>query len=169
MELMLVMGMLSIVSLLFVSYSGDVGDVSVDALSRKIQTDIRYAQQLATSKGSNHGVNFVQGSGYTVYDGNTSNPVLDPLTRFPFTEDLSHFGSITLGSSYQVEFDRLGRPVIGGGGDVTVVADGGASRKIYVIENTGAVVVDVLNYGSGCSCEVCTGGEWPQTGNMESR
>jgi len=160
-ELLLVMSLLSVTALLFVSYTGDVGDADVDALSRKIQSDIRYAQQLATSSGEPHGVQFVQGGDYTVYhyNGGAVEPVQqDPLKRLPMVVDLSSderaFGTAQIGIGYQVEFDKLGRPTIGGGGNVEVVADSGAMRRIYIIDNTGAVVVDILDYGSGCGCRI---------------
>ena len=158
MELLLVMMLLSGVVLLFVSYTGDVGNVTADAASRKVESDIRYAKQLATATETIHGVLFVPGEGYTVYQGDESQPVEDPLNRQPMVEDLSEFGGVVLSNSYRVEFDRFGKPVVGGGGNVTVLADGGASRRIYVAQNTGATVVDVLDYGSGCSCRLCMEG-----------
>jgi prepilin-type N-terminal cleavage/methylation domain-containing protein len=154
-ELVLVIAMLSVVALLFVSYSGNVGNVSVDSLTRKIQADIRYAQQLATSTGVAHGVNFVQGGNYVVYVGNINTPVTDPLDHQPMIEDMSAFGDIELGNTYRVEFNKIGTPTTGGGGNLSVVAGSGAARRVYVIENTGAVIVDVLGYGTGCSCEMC--------------
>ena len=154
-ELVLTMGMLSIVSLLFITYSGDVGNVSVDALSRKIQSDIRFAQQLATSKGVNHGVQFVQWGDYIVYSGTPATPAIDPFDRSPMIENTEEFGGIQVATNYQVEFNRYGSPVMGGGGNLEVVSDSGAARRIYVIDNTGAVVVDILDYGGGCGCRVC--------------
>ena len=154
-ELLLVISMLSVIALLFVSYTGDVGNVSVDAASWKIQSDIRHAQQLATTTGVSHGVQFVQDGNYTVYRGNVSTPILDPLDRQPMVENVTQFGKIRIGNTFQVEFDKVGRPVIGGGGNIEVIADTGALRRIYVIDNTGSVIVDVLGYGSGCTCELC--------------
>lgn len=154
MELLLVMGMISVIALLFVSYTGDVGNVAVDALTRKIQSDIRYAQQLATSSGVAHGVQFVQGGNYTVYVDNATTPALDPLTRMPMVEDMVNFGDVQIVNNYQVEFDTLGKPTVGGGGNVEVLAGSGAWRRVYIIKNTGAVVVDVLDYGAGCGCRI---------------
>ncbi|MBT3182324.1 MAG: type II secretion system protein [Deltaproteobacteria bacterium] len=154
-EILLVMGMLSVISLIFISYSGDVGNVSVDALSRKIQSDIRFAQQLATSTGVSHGVQFTASGNYIVYENTPSTPATDPFDRGPMVEDLEEYGDITIGSNYTVEFNKVGKPTTGGGGNVEVVADSGAARTIYVIENTGAVIVDILDYGSGCGCHIC--------------
>ena len=155
MELLLVITMLSVIALLFISYTGDIGNVSVDGASWKIQSDIRHAQQLAGATGVPHGVQFVANGNYTVYAGNVSTPILDPLDKGVMIEDVGQFGNVRLGNSFTVEFDKVGRPTIGGGGNVEVIADSGAMRRIYVIENTGAVIVDVLGYGSSCSCRMC--------------
>lgn len=151
-ELLLTVSILSVIALLFISYTGDVGNVSVDAASWKIQSDIRYAQQLATTTGEQHGVVFVNDGNYTVYRGSIATPVLDPLSRQPMVKDVSEFGRVSISNNFQVEFDKLGKPTVGGGGSVVVTADSGASRRIYVVANTGAVTVDVIGYGSGCAC-----------------
>lgn len=155
MELILVIVMLSVIALLFVSYTGDVGNVSVDAAAWKIQSDLRHAQQLATTTGVTHGVVFVQGGNYTVYRESVATPVADPLERGPMVKDVSNFGNISIANDYQVEFDTMGRPAVGGGGSVDIVADSGARRRIYVIDNTGAVVLDVVDEGVGCTCRIC--------------
>jgi len=157
-ELILTMSLLSVIALLLFSYSGNIGDVSVDGASWKIQADIRYAQQLATSTEVPHGVLFTQGTQYTVYKEAVDNPVSDPLDRQPMVKTVEDFGELEIAAPFQVEFDSLGRPTMGGGGYVELQADNGASRKIHVIDNTGAVVVDVLNLGSSCGCRVCS--EW---------
>jgi len=158
MELLLVMSLLSVTALLFITYTGDIGAVSVDALSRKIQSDIRLAQQMSTSSGQNHGVSFTADGNYVVYAGTVATPVTDPLENTPMIEDPSVFGQVKVANNYNVEFDSLGRPVIGGGGNIEVLADSGASRMIYVVNNTGAVVVAPPQYGSGCSCRMCSEG-----------
>lgn len=154
-ELLLVVAMLGIVALLLMSYTGDVGNVSVDAASWKIQSDIRHAQQLASTTGQQHGVKFNEHGTYVVYNQDPSMPVSDPLDKRPMVGDVGQFGSIWVGNAYQVEFDKEGHPSMGGGGYVEILAENGASRRIFVIKDTGAVVVDVLGYGSGCGCRTC--------------
>lgn len=156
-ELCLVMSLLSVTALLFVSYTGDVGDVSVDAASWKIQSDIRMAQQLAISTGKAHGVQFVQNGNYTVYVDNASTPVIDPLDRNPMVEDMPQFGNVWLANSLQVDFNKMGKPM-GGGGYIEVTTDTGAMRRIWIIDNTGAVIVDVIGQGQGCNCSMCAEG-----------
>lgn len=153
-ELCFVITLLGVTSLLFVSYTGDVGNVAVDAASWKIQSDIRRAQQLAISTGSLHGVEFVQNGNYTVYMNNASIPVMDPLDRNPMIEDMAQFGRVWLANSLRIEFNKMGKPTTGGG-YIEVSTDTGATRRIWVIDNTGTVIVDVLGHGQGCSCRMC--------------
>lgn len=153
-ELILTMALLSITALLFITYTGDIGTVSVDALSRKIQSDVRFAQQLATSTGIPHGVQFTQGGNYVVYVNNTTTPATDPLTRGSMIKNPSDFGSVILSNSYQVQFDKVGKPTIGGGGNIMITADSGAHSVIDVIENTGAVIIEPPQYGGGCACRM---------------
>ncbi|MFH0799886.1 MAG: prepilin-type N-terminal cleavage/methylation domain-containing protein [Pseudomonadota bacterium] len=153
-EILLVIAMLSVIALLFISYTGDVGNVSADAASWKIQADIRHAQQLANETGVHHGVQFMQSGNYTVYKGNAMTPVLDPLSGKPMVVNPVQFGNVWIGNGFQVEFDKMGRPILGGGGSVEIIAESGAKRRIHVVKDSGAVIVDILGYGSGCSCRM---------------
>lgn len=155
MELIVVIGMLSVIALLFVVSTGNIGDVSVDSASWKIQSDLRYAHQLAVSKRINHGIVFTQGGNYTVYAGTVANPVRNPETQAPMIENLQRFSSVQVNNNFHVEFNPIGKPVIGGGGYVEIISDSGSWRRIFVETNTGAVIVDVLNYGATCGCKVC--------------
>jgi hypothetical protein len=69
--------------------------------------------------------------------------------------DLSSYQGVGITTDYQVEFTALGVPVIGGNDRVRLTATSGAIRDVYVVANTGAVVVDLIQYGTGCTCEVC--------------
>lgn len=142
-------------AVLYTASMGDLTNVSIDTATRKIQSDIRYAHHLARTTGVNHGVIFTAGGGYEVYRGSPGTPATDPLKRQSFTEDLSKFTGVYIQGDYQVEFNTLGKPVIGGDSYVRLNADGGAVRDVYIVADTGAVVIDIINYGSGCSCTVC--------------
>ncbi len=155
MEFLLTMCMLTIIALLFITFTGDVGNVAVDAASWKIQSDLRYAQQLAMSMGTTHGIAFVNGGDYTVYEGTVATPVIDPLKRTAMVVTLNDFGDVAVNTDLVVEFDAVGRPMQGGGDFVEVISSGGAARRVYITANTGAVIVDVLDYGSGCNCQLC--------------
>ncbi|MFH1830847.1 MAG: hypothetical protein ABH871_08760 [Pseudomonadota bacterium] len=154
-ELLLTMALLSVIGMLFISYTGDVGNVAVDAASYKIQSDIRYAQQLATSTGTPHGIQFIKNGNYTVYRDTLENPISDPLDKQPMIKDMEGFGDVAINITLNVKFDKAGKPIEGGGQSVEIVSPSGAARRIYIIDNTGSVVVDVLGYSDSCSCRVC--------------
>lgn len=149
-ETLLLIAMFSVAVILFISYTSDLSSVSADAASWKIQADIRHAQQLAKGTGVPHGVLFEQHGSYTVYREGPAQPVADPLGKNPMVVDLKQFGEVTIANRYQVEFDRDGRPAIGGGGWVDVISDSGSMRRVRVMEDTGGVIVDVLGESPGC-------------------
>jgi len=155
-EMILVIAVLGILVALYTTSTGDLSDVSIDAASRKVQSDLRYAHQLAVGTGSNHGALFTTNTGYEVYRGAPGTPVTDPVTRQAMNFDLDEFEGVTISTTYQVEFDSNGIPVIGGDGRVRLTAASGAIRDVYVVDRTGAVVIDLIEYGTGCSCELCT-------------
>jgi prepilin-type N-terminal cleavage/methylation domain-containing protein len=53
----------------------------LEAASQQVRSDIEYARQLAMTTGQTHGVQFVSGGSYTVYQGTVLSPVANPLTR----------------------------------------------------------------------------------------
>lgn len=159
-EVALVVGVLGILAALYTASTGDLSDISVDAASRKIQSDLRYAHHLARMTGTNHGAVFTQNGGYEVYRGSPGNYVIDPSNRGDLVVDLGNFEGVVISNNYQVEFDSIGKPIMGGStnadnGYVQLNAASGATRRVYVIDQTGAVVVDFISTGSGCSCELC--------------
>lgn len=154
-EIVIMVAVLGILAVLYTSSTGDLSDVSIDASSRKVQADIRYAQHLATKTGVNHGVLFAENGGYEVYRGSSGNPVPDPVTRDDLVVTLEDFDGVIVASDHQFEFDKTGTPVLGGDSRVRLVATSGAIRDVYVVENTGAVVIDLIEYGTGCRCDLC--------------
>ena len=153
-NLIIEIGFVVVVILLVVFYisssGGDLSDVSAEAAGRRVQSDIRYAQHLAKKTGVNHGVIFVTNNGYEVYKINPGTTVVDPVTKQKLVVDLSDFDGVTIGTNYQVEFNDAGKTVMGGDGKVRLKSSSGAIRDIYVIEKSSAVVVDLIEYGSGC-------------------
>lgn len=142
-ELVLILTLLGILGVLggYITSIRDMREVSIDAASRKIQADIRYAQHLAVIIGTNHGVSFTDDGGYEVYQGNPGNPVLDPVTRANFVIDMSDFNGVSIDGNYQVEFDLTGDPVLGGNDGVELETTGGREKEIYVYDVTGAVQI----------------------------
>lgn len=149
-ELILILSFLGIMVFVYIESAGDMSEISLDAASRKCQQDIRYAQQLAQTTGVPHGVVFYAGGGYQVYRGSPGNPVTDPATRQAMIENFAKYPGVQVSSNFQVQFDASGRPVMGGNQRATLMT-GGAVRDIYIVDRTGAVVIDITQGGSGCA------------------
>jgi Tfp pilus assembly protein FimT len=60
-ELVVIIAVLLVMAVLYTSSTGDLSNISIDAASRKVQSDIRYAHQLAQETGINYGVVFTAG------------------------------------------------------------------------------------------------------------
>ncbi len=154
-EIVLVLSVLGILVALYTASTGDMSNVSIDAASRKVQSDLRYAHQLAVNTGINHGAVFTANGGYEVYAGSPGNPVIDPVTREDLVIELTDFQGVTVAEDYQVEFDPGGTPVMGGDNRARLTATSGAIRDVYVVDKTGAIVIDLIEYGTGCNCKLC--------------
>jgi Tfp pilus assembly protein FimT len=154
-ELVMMVALLGIMVVFYLESSGDMSDVAIDGASRKIQSDLRYAQQLALTSGVNHGGKFNAGGNYEIYRSAIGNPVKDPTTRQSLIEDFSKYPGVSIQTARQIEFNSSGIPVMGADQRIRLLADSGATRDVYVVDKTGAVIVDLINYGSGCSCELC--------------
>ncbi len=154
-ELVLLISLLGIMVVLYTESAGDLSNIAIDAVSRKAQSDIRYAQFLAQTTGVKHGARFSAGGTYVVYRDVPGNPVTDPVTRQQLVEDLSKYPGVVITTAYQVEFEpTVGRPTMGGDQRVRFTATSGAIRDVYVVDQTGAVVVDLIQVGTGCSCDL---------------
>lgn len=118
------------------------GDVQLQTAARQLQSDIRYAQELAMTKGQRHRIRF-----YAVSNPSPTNryeivtvsggPVVHPLTQSSsFVVDFSGqpWIGVQLDSTVTVEFDSLGRPNAG----QTISLNGGA-KVITVAAETGRV------------------------------
>ena len=117
-------------------------DVKLNTAARQLQSDIRYAQELAMIKGTHHQIRF-----YAATNPNPTNryeivtaagqPVLHPLTRASsFVVDFNSppWTGLQLDSTLTLEFDSLGRPNAG----QTISLNGGA-KTITVTAETGRV------------------------------
>lgn len=154
-EVILVVVVLGILVALYTSSTGDLSNVSIDAASRKVQSDLRYAHQRAIITGNNHGAVFSAGGGYHVYQITEGNYAPDPVTKEDLVVDIEDFEGVYIDNDYQVEFNPQGEPVMGGDSRVRLASSSGAIRDVYVVEKTGVVVVDLIEYGTGCACTMC--------------
>jgi len=70
-------------------------------------------------------------------------------------ENFADFPGVNITNNYQAEYNPSGQPVMGADSRVRFAADSGAIRDVYVVDKTGAVVVDLIQLGTGCACEMC--------------
>lgn len=116
-----------------------VVNASLGAAAYKIQSDIRYAQELAMTKGTRHQIRFF--SSTNRYDVVTASgqPVANPLTgdgSYVMDFNAGAFPGVQLSSTVTVEFDSLGRPNAG----QTISLNAGA-RVVTVTAETGLVTL----------------------------
>jgi len=146
-ELIMVVVVLLVLAAVIAPRMTGVTGTRVNAAARKISADIRYAQELAISTQTNHGVIFNASptNTYSIYRGTSSTIITDSFTGGAYTVQLNtgDYGEVTIDGGYQVEFDALGAPVTGGGTSVTISAGGLAPiRTITVAANTGKVSIN---------------------------
>ena len=109
---MLLMGILALLFVPFDFFSS----FNTEAATAKVAGDIRFARELSSSTNVNCGVQFVADGSYTVYQSTPATPATNPHTREPYVVDLGDvFENVDILNSIQVEFDPMGRPVMGGG------------------------------------------------------
>ena len=77
---------------------------------------------------------------YEIYNVTTGAIVSSPLTNLPMQEDFStNYEATSFGAqNYQIEFDRFGRPTLGGG-TIIQLNYGGDQRQIQVTNTSGYV------------------------------
>ena len=142
-EFVLVMVLLIIMTAVAVPRFTAVQSLRVNAAARGIASDIRYAQSLAISAGKNHRVVFSAG-GYTIEENAGGwQYITFPVTADNFIVQIAaDYEGVVIDSSYTVEFNSLGEPVVGGGGSFTV-SNGGANpcRQISIVNNIGRVQI----------------------------
>lgn len=105
----------------------------------KVENDLRYARELALTTNTNCGINFIANGSYTLYQSSSALPFTNPLTKQPFVYNLANeFRNVNVQNSIQVEFNFLGRPVIGSGQTIQI-GNGLTTANLLVIPNTGVV------------------------------
>lgn len=156
-EVVLVILILAILAGVVIVPSMDLRGVRAGTVSRKLVSDIRYAQQMSNTTRIIHGVVIFSGS-YTVFQNdNPGDPTRDPETGGGFVVPISgDFEGVTLspvlGSSPNhdvVKFDSLGTPyrrdgasMDGVSGNTIIVSGGSVSRTVTIEPETGKVWVN---------------------------
>jgi type II secretory pathway pseudopilin PulG len=134
-ELVLVTALVSLLAFAMIPRFAAVREVELETAARQVAADLRYAQSQAIAQRVRHGVVFdLAAERYTVYRGDPSTPAPDflrggaPLRRGWDGVDLA---AAVFGATSAVEFNSLGAPCDGAGGELAVagvVVLAGASR-----------------------------------------
>jgi prepilin-type N-terminal cleavage/methylation domain-containing protein len=156
-ELVLVIGLISILSVAVYASFPNVGQIKVETAAHKISQDITFARRLARNRNGIFGVSFdAAADTYRVYlfdpATSTETPVIDPLTRGSMTVNLRTFPGLegvdiqnpSFGGTTGVRFPPQGIPQNGNGvnlaaaGSVQLVV-GSAMHSVSVQPRTGEV------------------------------
>lgn len=138
-ELILTISLMSILSYAAIPKSAPLASFNLDASARQIKSDIRYAQNLATTTGENHGFRTTGNHTYEIYNVTTGALATSPVTHEDYTVDMSgSYGDVLFADDYVIEFDTLGRPVTGGG-TIVEVGEGAALKQVQVTASSGYV------------------------------
>lgn len=145
-ELVLVLSLVGILSVYAMPDDPGQGSIIVDGAARKVMADMRYAQSLAMTTSTPHGVRGTGANTYQVYNVTTNTPVNSPFHQTPMNEDLSaDFSSTTFQNpAFQVIFDASGRPTTGGGTNVRL-DNTNAARMIQIANSSGFISMSVVN------------------------
>ena len=124
---LVIIGVLSVIAA--VRFTG-TSTISVRGAADMIQADIRYAQEVAMAEYMAKSVIFSTGSSAYTFSPASG---MDPLGELP--------SGVTISNDFTVTFNTLGEPTAGGGGSVSISADG-QSKTISVTSYTGKVDID---------------------------
>lgn len=151
-ELAIVMAVIAIVIIVSIPLITNIAQNRQLIAARKIQADLRWAQQFAVNRNSRTRIVFSAGtSTYTVYEKSTGTFQIatDPATRSSFIVKLNTgeyagvvINSVSFDGGNTLEFDSLGKPYAGSSVLVsTGVISLPNSISVNVIPETGKVKV----------------------------
>lgn len=138
---------LVVVALLLSISTRMISNFQSPIVSKKLVSDIRYAQQLAMTSGQRCGVAFdISGNSYTLFSGTPSSPATNPITQTSYVVQYGsgsysdvNLLSANFNSTATLYFDTQGRPLDSGGtalsSNGTVLLNG--SVTITVNQETG--------------------------------
>ncbi|MCP5464158.1 MAG: prepilin-type N-terminal cleavage/methylation domain-containing protein [Deltaproteobacteria bacterium] len=92
MELILVMSLIGIMAFTAIPAITNTQSVSLDAASRKLESDIRYAQNLAMTTGDAYGFRTItdaSDTNYEIYEVTSNTAVEDPYDHLDMQEDFT--------------------------------------------------------------------------------
>ncbi|EKD50763.1 MAG: hypothetical protein ACD_62C00432G0002 [uncultured bacterium] len=148
-ELVLVIALMGILGYTAIPAITSTQTFGLDNASRKLEADLRYAQNTAMTTGEPHGFRTITDgttSDYEIYEVVSNQPINSPYDRLPMIEDFteSYKGiSFKDDNSYDIRFDAQGNPTFIVGGQNIILRNPGNETKTISINNIG--LIDVGN------------------------
>ncbi len=131
-EVIIVIVIVGIMAAIAIPKMNNVTTVDLYATARQVKSDIRLAQQLATSKFMNTTITFVAGS--NTYAITRGNPVVTINKSLPVNS------RVTFDAGYSFQFRSSGIPTATAGWTVGITS-GGSTEQIVVSNITGRVTI----------------------------
>ena len=146
-ELVLTIAVLGVITATAVPLFTQSDSFAVSDASRQLESDIQYAQNLATSSGEAYGFRTISGddihSNYEIYNVDTDEVVTSPYDHEPMQEDFaeSYGNTIFVNDNHDIQFGETGSPTIVTGDNTIPISndDGTATSTIEIIESTGMI------------------------------
>jgi MSHA pilin protein MshC len=152
-ELVMVLVLIGIIAVVAAPRLANITVTNSGAFSDKLKADVRYAQNLAMTKGQRYRVYFntnpAPANGYAVvYDTSgggwtTFGFAPDPAGggNLSVTVNAGQYAGITVSTPAGgfIEFNSLGVPTAGGGATITVFANASAAATVVITSQSGAV------------------------------
>jgi type II secretory pathway pseudopilin PulG len=150
-EAILIVVLLSIIAITIATNLGGFSAIKLNAAAKKVASDLRYAQQLSTTKQIIHGIDF-SATGYTVYENdNPADPARDPQGGGNFIVNFTsgELAGVTVATTFPandiVEFNAGGEALqedgtlLPGGSNSITLSYQGQSRTLTIVPATGKV------------------------------
>lgn len=116
-ELMIVVVLLSILAIFVTQNTSGLQGVNLGAASKKMQSDLRYAQNLAMTTGDSHGLQVLGPTTYRIYNVVTNAVVESPYDHEPmtenFVEDYLGVNVDVADQAVDIRFNAYGQPTTG--------------------------------------------------------
>lgn len=142
-ELVLVLVLIGILSFTTVPLLTNTHIVSLDGASHKLESDLQYAQALATTTGESYGMRTTESddsSTYEIYRVSDDSVVTSPYDNGPMQEDFTdEFGEVSFSSDCTVTFDDEGLPTFVTGSSPIVIENSDGEIKTISINSSGLI------------------------------
>ena len=144
MELIVVLSVMMVMAASAIPYVMNTQAVNLDGAARKLEADIRYAQNLAITTAEDYGFRAVADGSmtkYEVYKVSDDSLAEDPYDHMDMAEDFAtDFTGVTFSDDdHTIQFDNRGLPnFVSGSADITL-QDQSSGTKTISVNNIGLI------------------------------